>query len=307
MEEESLNHDHIINADLEPDSDRPLGLGRPESRTIAESNSSPNCFLPSTETPVQTLGPFPHPPFTDQKKKINDADDRPRDLDLHVVNGLAMAYSVSSDLSGARQVYEGISERNLSIMILTDVAFSHNELSSKLPDLSPLISPHVLNLRENHLDSVLPFMPKGLTTILLSKNSFSGKNLEQFSELNQLQHLDLSSNILSGTPPSTLFSSPNISYLNLASNMLSGSFPNRLSCRGKLGFVDISSKQHPESNCKATASVETRTSKRKETWVLISVQEGHWSGIWSRRVCRELHQQRSPLKSLERPELFLEQ
>ncbi|KAL6983744.1 hypothetical protein U1Q18_017122 [Sarracenia purpurea var. burkii] len=210
-----------------------------------------------------------------KRSKINDADDQPRDLDLHVANGLAMAYSVSSDLSGARQVYEGISDRNLSIMILTDVAFSHNELSSKLPGLSPLISPHVLNLRENHLDSVLPFMPKGSTTILLSKNSFSGKILEQFSELNQLQHLDLSSNILSGTLPSTLFSSPNISYLNLASNMLSGSFPNRLSCGGKLGFVDISSKQHPESNCKAPASVETRTSKRKETWVLISVQEGH--------------------------------
>ncbi|KAL6960446.1 hypothetical protein U1Q18_038211 [Sarracenia purpurea var. burkii] len=189
---------------------------------------------------------------------------------------------------------------------LTDIAFSHNELSGKLPDLSPLTSLHVLDLRENHLDSVIPFMPKGLTTVLLSKNSFSGKILEQFSKLNQLQHLDLSSNLLSGTLPSTLFSLPNISYLNLASNMLSGSFPNHLSCGRKLGFVDISSNrligalpsclgttsddrvvkfdwnclssdiqhQHPESYCKAAASVEMKTSKLKETWVLIGVIGG---------------------------------
>ncbi|KAL6953175.1 hypothetical protein U1Q18_046762 [Sarracenia purpurea var. burkii] len=37
------------------------------------------------------------------------------DLDLHIANGLARAYSVSSDLSGARQVFEEVSDRNLSI------------------------------------------------------------------------------------------------------------------------------------------------------------------------------------------------
>ncbi|KAJ0111260.1 hypothetical protein Patl1_02991 [Pistacia atlantica] len=95
-------------------------------------------------------------------------------------------------------------------------------------------------LKENRLDSRLPVMPKGLVTALLSKNSFSGEIPQQFGELGQLQHLDLSFNNLSGTPPSALFSLTNLSYLHLASNMLSGSLPNHLNCGSKLGFVDIS-------------------------------------------------------------------
>ncbi|KAK2661509.1 hypothetical protein Ddye_000083 [Dipteronia dyeriana] len=126
------------------------------------------------------------------------------------------------------------------ITSLTDLAMSHNELSGKLPDMSTLTSLHVLDLRENKLDSGLPVLPKGLITILLSKNSFSGEIPNQFGELDVLQHLDLSFNHLSGTPPSALFSLSNISYLHLASNRLSGSLPDNLSCGSKLGFVDIS-------------------------------------------------------------------
>ncbi|KAL6139453.1 hypothetical protein ACLB2K_057757 [Fragaria x ananassa] len=106
--------------------------------------------------------------------------------------------------------------------------------------MSALTSLHVLDLRENQLDSELPVMPKGLVTVLLSKNSFSGKIPVQFGDLSQHQHLDISFNYLSGAAPSNLFSFPKISYLNLASNVLSGAFPNGLNCGGKLGFVDIS-------------------------------------------------------------------
>ncbi|KAL1314676.1 hypothetical protein HN51_041502 [Arachis hypogaea] len=126
------------------------------------------------------------------------------------------------------------------IKSLNDISLSQNELSGELPDLSALTSLHVLDLRENHLDSKLPLMPKTVVTVLLSKNSFSGEIPSEFGELERLQHLDLSSNDLSKTPPNTLFSLPNISYLNLASNALSGSLPNKLRCGNKLGFVDIS-------------------------------------------------------------------
>uniref|UniRef100_A0A2P2IZK8 Putative inactive leucine-rich repeat receptor-like protein kinase At3g03770 n=1 Tax=Rhizophora mucronata TaxID=61149 RepID=A0A2P2IZK8_RHIMU len=126
------------------------------------------------------------------------------------------------------------------IKTLTDMALCHNQLTGKLPDLSTLNSLHVLDLRENKLDSDLPVMPKGLITMLLSNNTFSGKVPVQFCQLSQLQHLDLSFNHLSGTPPSSLFSLLNIRYLNLESNELSGSLPAYLACGSKLGFVDIS-------------------------------------------------------------------
>ncbi|XP_057982171.1 probable inactive leucine-rich repeat receptor-like protein kinase At3g03770 [Malania oleifera] len=126
------------------------------------------------------------------------------------------------------------------ITTLSNIALSHNELSGKLPDLSSLANLRVLDLRENHFDSELPAMPKGLVMALLSGNSISGKIPKHFGKLSRLRQLDLSFNFLSGTPPSVLFSLPNLTYLNLASNMLSGSIPMDLSCGEELGFVDIS-------------------------------------------------------------------
>ncbi|KAF8118080.1 hypothetical protein N665_0006s0080 [Sinapis alba] len=123
---------------------------------------------------------------------------------------------------------------------LTNLALSHNEISGELPDLSGLDHLHVIDLRENLLDSELPLLPRSLVTVLLSKNSFSGEISGRFGGLSQLQHLDLSFNHLTGTPSRFLFSLPNISYLDLASNKLSGKLPSNLTCGGKLGFVDLS-------------------------------------------------------------------
>nr|KAJ0210329.1 hypothetical protein LSAT_V11C400228150 [Lactuca sativa] len=127
------------------------------------------------------------------------------------------------------------------ITTITDLSLSHNQLSGKLPDLTTSSNLRLLDLRENHLDSELPLLPKGVITVLLSNNSFSGNIPAEFGKLNHLHHLDLSSNSLIGTPPSAVFVLPNITYLNLASNMLSGSLPNSINCGNKLGFVDISS------------------------------------------------------------------
>nr|GMC52736.1 probable inactive leucine-rich repeat receptor-like protein kinase At3g03770 [Ipomoea batatas] len=187
------------------------------------------------------------------------------------------------------------------VAALTDVMFSHNMLSGKLPDLSALLNLHLLDLRENRFDSELPPLPKGLATVLLSNNTFSGEIPKQLGELHQLQHLDLSNNFLSGTPPDELFSLPNISYLNLASNLLRGSLSDRISCGDTLGFVDISSNrlvgklpscldptsdkrivrssgnclsvsaqnQHPESYC-----VQEKHTNRKKVAVLVGVVGG---------------------------------
>ncbi|CAA7031431.1 unnamed protein product [Microthlaspi erraticum] len=141
---------------------------------------------------------------------------------------------------------------------LTNLALSHNEVSGKLPDLSKLEHLHMLDLRENRLDSELPPMPRRLVTVLLSKNSFSGEIPRGFGGLSQLQHLDLSFNHLTGTPSRFLFSLPDVSYLDLASNKLSGKLPLNLTCGGKLGFVDLSNNRFigTPPRCLAGASGE---------------------------------------------------
>ncbi|OAY71817.1 putative inactive leucine-rich repeat receptor-like protein kinase, partial [Ananas comosus] len=126
------------------------------------------------------------------------------------------------------------------ISTLTEFALSDNNISGKVPNLSNLNSLEMLDLRDNVLDSELPALPKGVVTVLLSKNSFTGEIPQQFTELARLQHLDLSFNLLVGTPPEGLFSLPNISYLNMASNMLTGSLPKSMICSSQLGYVDLS-------------------------------------------------------------------
>ncbi|XP_050223916.1 probable inactive leucine-rich repeat receptor-like protein kinase At3g03770 [Mercurialis annua] len=126
------------------------------------------------------------------------------------------------------------------VVTLTDLVLSSNEISGKLPSLDTLTKLHVLDLSNNNLDSNLPSSPKGLVMAFLGNNSFSGEIPRKYSQLSDLQHLDLSFNELSGTPPAALFSLPNITYLNLASNMFTGSVADHLSCGSKLQFVDIS-------------------------------------------------------------------
>ncbi|KAJ6882452.1 inactive leucine-rich repeat receptor-like protein kinase [Populus alba x Populus x berolinensis] len=126
------------------------------------------------------------------------------------------------------------------VTTLTDLILSGNDLSGKLPNLDRLSKLNMLDLSENSLDSDLPSLPKGLVMAFLSNNSLSGEIPRQYSQLSQLQHLDMSFNELGGKITASLLSLPSISYLNLASNMLSGSLPDRLTCGSKLQFVDVS-------------------------------------------------------------------
>lgn len=160
---------------------------------------------------------------------------------------------------------------------LTDIALSKNELSGKLPDLGDLAALHVLDLIGNHFNSELPILPKGLVTVLLSGNSFSGSISKQFDYLNHLQHLDVSFNLLTGMPPSEIFALPNISYLDLSSNRLSGHLPGNLLRGSKLGFVDISNNklvgQLP--SCLSTASSDKTTVKFGGNCLSINGQNQH--------------------------------
>ncbi|KAL3818572.1 hypothetical protein ACJIZ3_004477 [Penstemon smallii] len=126
------------------------------------------------------------------------------------------------------------------ITSLNDINLSNNGISGKLFDLSSLSRLRWVDFSNNRLDSELSIMPKGVIVVLLSNNSFIGRIPEQYSQLNQLQQLDLSRNSLQGTIPAGIFTLRSIVSLNLTSNMFSGSIPIHLSCGSKLVSVDIS-------------------------------------------------------------------
>ncbi|KAL2523231.1 Leucine-rich repeat protein kinase family protein [Forsythia ovata] len=154
-----------------------------------------------------------------------------------------------------------------------------------MPDLSSLSNLQLLDLRENHLDSQLPPLPKGLTNIFVSNNSFSGSIPEQLVELNELQYLDLSNNHLSGIMPPQLFSLPNImvrfrsiskcgdalSLVDLSDNRLIGALPACLDIDSDKRVVKIhgncfsfdTRNQHPESYCKDTEKDKGLSSGKK--------------------------------------------
>lgn len=191
---------------------------------------------------------------------------------------------------------------------LTNLSLIDNNISGKLPDLSTLANLQAMNLSNNKLDSELPRLPKSLIMVSLSNNSFSGEFPKQYSQLLQLQKLDLSHNSIRGIPAAALFSLRNINYLNFASNMLSGSLPSHLSCGSELDFVDISDNrltgqlpsclvsgpnkkvvkydgnclsdnslhQHPQSYCRVSIDVqsEKKESGRNNVGILMGVIGG---------------------------------
>ncbi|MED6159726.1 hypothetical protein PIB30_044899 [Stylosanthes scabra] len=128
----------------------------------------------------------------------------------------------------------------LGIRTLTEIDVSNNKISGGLKDFNGLINLEHLDLSWNTFDSTLPSMPKGLKTLFLSRNSFSGEIPKQYRKLSMLQMLDVSFNSLIGALPAEIFNLPNITLLNISSNMLSGTIKNNLRCSVSLRFVDVS-------------------------------------------------------------------
>ena len=100
------------------------------------------------------------------------------------------------------------------------------------PNLTQLVQLTSLDLSNNNFGGEIPWSclnPQQLTFLKLSQNNFSGQlpeisstNLSEISVLFKLSYLDLSSNFLSGSIPSWIFSLPDLRYLSLEINQLTG-------------------------------------------------------------------------------------
>ncbi|CAJ1947868.1 unnamed protein product, partial [Sphenostylis stenocarpa] len=114
-----------------------------------------------------------------------------------------------------------------SLNALNFLYLHSNNLSGSIPttidNLSVLFE---LQLGENHLRGVIPKMPLSLQVSLnLSSNLFSGSIPSSFGRLNSLEVLDLSNNHFSGQIPDDLTKMISLTQLLLSNNPLAGEIP----------------------------------------------------------------------------------
>ncbi|GFY94080.1 hypothetical protein Acr_09g0005260 [Actinidia rufa] len=110
---------------------------------------------------------------------------------------------------------------------LTYLNISYNQMNGLLPDLSLTISGHpTLDLSSNWFTGQIPRVPSNVTSLILSKNMFSG-SISFLCALTgfELTYLDLSSNRLSGGLPDCWEHFEELRVMNLANNNLSGKLP----------------------------------------------------------------------------------
>ncbi|XP_076942781.1 leucine-rich repeat receptor protein kinase HPCA1-like [Bidens hawaiensis] len=100
---------------------------------------------------------------------------------------------------------------------------SHNSLSGSLPDTSTSLTLTRLDLSFNKLTGSLPKLAPNLIELAIKSNSISGfLPKPSFTELTQLEVVELSNNSLTGTIPGWFFLQPSIQQINLASNKFTG-------------------------------------------------------------------------------------
>ncbi|KAM0036072.1 putative non-specific serine/threonine protein kinase [Helianthus debilis subsp. tardiflorus] len=107
---------------------------------------------------------------------------------------------------------------------LQTLDISHNFISGSLPNsLASLTELTRLDSSFNKLTGPIPTLPKNLIELALKSNSLSGYlQKHSFTELTQLEVVELSENSLTGTIPAWFFLIPSLQQVNLAHNNFTG-------------------------------------------------------------------------------------
>ncbi|XP_020590945.1 LRR receptor-like serine/threonine-protein kinase ERL2 [Phalaenopsis equestris] len=108
-----------------------------------------------------------------------------------------------------------------SLPSLSNLVLSHNRFTGKIPPFPSFSSLLRLDIKNNNLSGELPSLPLSLRYLAASRNTLSGQIDGVIPQLTALTYLDLSTNILTGPIPATIFNLP-LSSLQLQRNKLAG-------------------------------------------------------------------------------------
>nr|GMC99876.1 LRR receptor-like serine/threonine-protein kinase GSO2 [Ipomoea batatas] len=133
----------------------------------------------------------------------------------------------------------------LSALSLRELHLSGNQIIGQIPDLSHALSLEVIDLSQNQLQGGLPETIGNLsklTELYASSNSLEGVVTEaHFSNLTELQELDLSYNAALSFNMSSNWVPLHLYLLLLANCKIGPQFPKWLHTKNEIGILDISS------------------------------------------------------------------
>ncbi|PRP87460.1 putative leucine-rich repeat receptor-like protein kinase [Planoprotostelium fungivorum] len=153
-------------------------------------------------------------------------------------------WPIQINLDGKNPRLNGTIPSSLSSLInLTRIDLSFNQLSGSIPDISRLTSLQYLSLRGNELSGSIPSSIGDLTALQsldLSLNRLNGSIPSSILNLTALAILDLSFNELSGSIPSSIGNMTALQSLDLSLNRLNGSIPSSIGNLTALQSLDLS-------------------------------------------------------------------
>ena len=157
---------------------------------------------------------------------------------LQKLQGMNLAFN---ELTGAIPPELG------QIVSLVELNLSNNRLAGSIPEtLGNLTGLSHMDLSSNALEGVIPASLSTLVSVVgltLQQNRFSGTLhglLSESSVWHQMQHLNLSFNLLSGAIPPTIGNLSGLSSLDLRANHLGGAIPDEIGNLAQVEHLDLS-------------------------------------------------------------------
>ncbi|CAL9127711.1 unnamed protein product, partial [Musa acuminata var. zebrina] len=116
---------------------------------------------------------------------------------------------------------------------------SHNHIRGVIPDTFTFKNAAIIDLQSNQFHGSLPRIGNGVRYLYLSDNSFSGDLRPILNNVTDLWSVSLSRNHISGTIPSSICEMQMLEVLDLSSNLLSGEIPRCSKVTTGLGFFSV--------------------------------------------------------------------